>query len=119
MPPGAGWGGPGGGNVDQRLKQVEAKLDAVLAELREMRRAKGGKPNPMANPMPMPNPNPKANNRNPQGQAPGNPLADPFRPGAGNIGQPPPPPPGQNPPRVNQPQPPQPPTPPPPPEDND
>jgi len=60
-----GPGGPGGGNIEQRLKQVEAKLDAVLEELRELR--KGMKPGPKGGfdprgpgPNPQPIPRPKA-----------------------------------------------------------
>lgn len=139
-PPGVG-GGPGmpgmpggwpapSGNIDHRLKQVEAKLDAVLAELRELRRAKGGKaanftPMPMPNPMPMPmpmGPGPKVGNRFGGPPMPGvdpmpganPPLANPL-PGGGAI---PPQPPGPNVPGANPPRPPQPMPPPPPPEDN-
>jgi hypothetical protein len=56
--------GQGGGNIEQRLKQVEMKLDAVLEELRELRKGmkqgpKGSGPgagNPFGNPLPNPRP---------------------------------------------------------------
>jgi beta-lactamase regulating signal transducer with metallopeptidase domain len=71
MPPGAG-PMPGGGPrppMEQRLNELERKLDQVLQEIRGLRgemkgRPGGGAPNPMRNLNPMPNPNPRPNANN-------------------------------------------------------
>ena len=86
-----GWGGPPqGGNTDQRLQQVEQKLDMILKELRDLRgekkeAPKGGKKGatPAGNPGATPTPNAPGisiDSNQPAPTPPRAPISDPSRP---------------------------------------